>query len=449
MSTTSPFCGRGPAAASGPRGAERARQRGRSPASRTRRAALAAERAVSGRRAPGIATTAGERSSSHASATSAGVARPAAATSLSTGSRASRDARRGPPSGEWGDHGQTPLRAPFHDLAAERAIVEGAERDLDGRNGGELERLVQLRAVDVRDADPPDEALVREPSEGAHGRPPRRPRVGRVDEVEVDREAVERAEAGLAVRVERLRPAVRDPGAAGPGHASLRHDPRASLGAAAAERAREEPLVVAVRPGRVEDGHAGPGGGRDRLERELGALLRRQPHAAEADARLRGVELVSAQPLTTPRPAGRSEQVERHGPTPAGAKELDEQRRRDQIDPRARSRPPLPVPGGRPAQQLAAEHEPRLAFLEHEGAVGEIGELRAVQPATARRVQALRVETLVDRVGAQAEAGDDAVVVLAPAERAGAVPRSERRRLVEEEELREAARLEQVRGASP
>ncbi len=63
-------------------------------------AARAAERAVSGRRAPGIGTTAGDRPSSHASATSAGVAACAAATPASTGSRAIRPPRSLPPSGE-------------------------------------------------------------------------------------------------------------------------------------------------------------------------------------------------------------------------------------------------------------------------------------------------------------------------------------------------------------
>ena len=48
-----------------------------------------------------------------------------------------------------------------------------------------------------------------------------------MDEVEVDREAVQRREARFAVGADRLRAAVRDPRAAGPAHAALRHDPRA------------------------------------------------------------------------------------------------------------------------------------------------------------------------------------------------------------------------------
>ena len=63
-------------------------------------AARAADRAVSGRRAPGIATTAGESPRSQASATSAGVAACASTTSANAPRRAIRPARRGPPSGE-------------------------------------------------------------------------------------------------------------------------------------------------------------------------------------------------------------------------------------------------------------------------------------------------------------------------------------------------------------
>ena len=66
---------------------------------------------------------------------------------------------------------------------------------------------------------------------------------------------------------------------------------------AAAESAGEQPLVVAelvvaaaVRARGVEHGDARLGGGRDRLERELlvAVLVRRQAHAAETDAELRG-----------------------------------------------------------------------------------------------------------------------------------------------------------------
>ena len=178
------------------------------------------------------------------------------------------------------------LLAALDDAAAESSVVERRERDLHGRDRCELERLVELGAVDVREPDPPHEAVVREPRQRAYRRPPRRPRVGRVQEVEVDREAVERGETRLAVGADRLRAAVRHPGAAGTGHAALGHDPGGLRRAAAAQCAREQLLVVLVRTRRVEDGYPRLGGGRDRLERRLG----RQPHAAEADPQLRRIE---------------------------------------------------------------------------------------------------------------------------------------------------------------
>src|SRR4051812_10799 len=64
-------------------------------------------------------------------------------------------------------------------------------------------------------------------------------------------------------------------------------------------------------------------------------------------------------------------------------------------------------------------------------------------------VQPLRVQPQVDRVGARL-GGDrqEAVVVFAPAERAGPVAGGERGRLVEEEELGELPGLEEL-GAVP
>ena len=67
----------------------------------------------------------------------------------------------------------------------------------------------------------------------------------------------------------------------------------------------------------------------------------------------------------------------------------------------------------------------------------------------ARRIESLGVELRVDRVGSDlarmqvAPDRDEAVVVLAPAQRARAVAGGERGRLVEEEELRVPARLQQ------
>ena len=75
-------------------------RRSRSPGSRRSVAARADDRAVSGRRAPGMATTFGPRPRSQASATSACVAWWALAMLVNTSWRSSLRARRGPPSGE-------------------------------------------------------------------------------------------------------------------------------------------------------------------------------------------------------------------------------------------------------------------------------------------------------------------------------------------------------------
>ena len=174
-----------------------------------------------------------------------------------------------------------------------------AQRHLDRAHRRELERLVELRAVDVRETDGAHEPLLGEPRERANRGTPRRPRVGRVDEVEVDREPVQRLEARLAVRADRLGTAVRDPCAGRTRHPALRHDPRARLGAAATERTGQQPLVVTelgrvprVGVGGVEHGDARRGGRCDRLDRQLLVPLvgRREAHAAEADAELRVVE---------------------------------------------------------------------------------------------------------------------------------------------------------------
>src|SRR3954451_2942306 len=104
-----------------------------------------------------------------------------------------------------GDHGDPEVRAPRDDATAERSVVVHAQRDLDGGDRSQLERLVELLPTDVRYADAPHETVIREPRQRAERGRPRRPRIGRVDEIEVDRQPVERGEARLAVAVNRLR----------------------------------------------------------------------------------------------------------------------------------------------------------------------------------------------------------------------------------------------------
>ena len=120
-----------------------------------------------------------------------------------------------------------------------------------------------------------------------------------MDQVEVDRQAVQRSEARLAIVDNRFRAPVRHPPAMRARHSSLRHDARVPLRAAAPQRAGEQPLVlterglaVPVRVCGVEHGHTRFGGGCDRLESKLlvAARVGRHAHAPESDAKVRRVK---------------------------------------------------------------------------------------------------------------------------------------------------------------
>ena len=190
------------------------------------------------------------RSSSQASAISAGVAPRAAAIAPSGDSRPG-GRRGGSAKRRVGDDDQPGLEAALDDTAAERRVVERAQRNLDRRQRSELERLVELRAIDVGDADARSQPVFVDPSERANRRPPRNPRVGSVQQIEVDRQAGERGQARFAVSPEGAGPPVRYPVAARSRHAALRDDPR--QGASQAPRARASsrslcPSSVSSRP---------------------------------------------------------------------------------------------------------------------------------------------------------------------------------------------------------
>jgi len=87
---------------------------------------------------------------------------------------------------------------------------------------------------------------------------------------------------------------------------------------------------------------------------------------------------------------------------------------------------------------VVAVHQPRLAVAQDERAVRQVARLVVAA--------ALVMQPEVDLVGAAgADQRQEAVVVLPAAQRARPVPGRERRRLVEEEQLGEAARLQQRR----
>ena len=124
------------------------------------------------------------------------------------------------------------LCAALDDPSTQCAVVERIECDLDGRDRNHLHGLVQLAAVDIRKPYTPHDARVEQTRQRTDGRPPRRSRIGCMDEVEVDRESVQSSEACFAIGLYRSRATVGDPPTTGSRHAALRHDPSAALGAA-------------------------------------------------------------------------------------------------------------------------------------------------------------------------------------------------------------------------
>ena len=105
-----------------------------------------------------------------------------------------------------------------------------------------------------------------------------------------------------------------------------------------------------------------------------------------------------------------------------------------------------------PAEKPSAADQPGLAILDDERSIGQVVVRRGVTTLTARRwIDTFAVQLLVDRVGTalawmqRAPDPDEAVVVGSATERARAMSGCERGRLVEEEELGEAAGLQQRR----
>ena len=93
-----------------------------------------------------------------------------------------------------------------------------------------------------------------------------------MDQVEIDRKAIQRVEARLAVSADRLRASVRHPPGSGSRHAALGHDTRLPLRAATPKGVGEQALVVTelilpvpIRVRGVEHGHMRGSGGCDRL----------------------------------------------------------------------------------------------------------------------------------------------------------------------------------------
>jgi len=135
---------------------------------------------------------------------------------------------------------------------------------------------------------------------------------------------------------------------------------------------------------------------------------------------------------------------------PSRAEHVHEGGRREEGDAARAPGAALRVPGRSPAQHRTAEHEPRSIRLDDEGPVGEVVEPGSMEASIPRPgVDPLEVELHIDRVRTDrvtvAISPDvrEPDVVLASAERTWAVTRRERGSLVQEEQLRELARLQQ------
>ena len=166
-------------------------------------AARAALRAVSGRRAPGMATTVGDRDNSHASATSAASAPRRAAICASASSPLQGPHPAHTPQGRVRDQRDAQLGAPLQEPSAQGGVVMHAERDLHGADGGKFEGLVELAAIDVGHPYPGHEVVIDESGQRAHRRRPWRAWIGRMQQVGIDGQSVEGDEARLAVGADR------------------------------------------------------------------------------------------------------------------------------------------------------------------------------------------------------------------------------------------------------
>jgi hypothetical protein len=158
-----------------------------------------------------------------------------------------------------------------------------------------------------------------------------------------------------------------------------------------------------------------------------------------------GVRMTRIKPL---RPGGRVQ--EGNDGFPSRAEHVHEGRRREERDVARAPGPALRVAGRSPAQQSRAENEPRHIRLHDEGSVREVVELSPMEASIPRPgIDPLGVEPQIDRVRtdwitvALFPCVTETDVVLAPAKRTWAMTRGERGRLVQEEQLRELARLQQ------
>ena len=155
---------------------------------------------------PGIATVTGERASNHASETCAGVAPCRRGNRGGTALRAREEPLR--------ERRPRDERRPFPLARREHGLgiaLGEAEPVLDGRDGHDRPRPLELRRVDVRDGREPDLPLGTQLGERSERVLERHGRVDGVEIEEVDPLEPEPAQARLARRAQVLRPPVGAP----------------------------------------------------------------------------------------------------------------------------------------------------------------------------------------------------------------------------------------------
>lgn len=191
-----------------------------------------------------------------------------------------------------GDDGNSPLVAELYHPTSKRSVVEWIERNLDGRDIGQVERLLQLAAIDICHPDPPHEALVENPRQRANGSGPRSTWVGCMEEVQVDRQTLQCEEAVFTVGENCLGPPIRYPLIVGSRHTPLRHDPRLIGRTTLAKGAAEQSLVMShfdhaasISVCGVEDRDPRCRSSGDRGERLVlvAVFVGRKTHTAQAD----------------------------------------------------------------------------------------------------------------------------------------------------------------------
>ena len=137
--------------------------------------------------------------------------------------------------------------AVLHHAVQQVLVVPDAQLHLHCGDLGDAPGLLDLADVDVAQAHTLDEALVLQRGERSHAGGERRPRIRRVELIEIDAISSQRPQAGFAGGTQVTRPSVRYPISLRPSQASFGGDDDSrAIAVPAGEGAGDESLVVAA-----------------------------------------------------------------------------------------------------------------------------------------------------------------------------------------------------------